>query len=516
MTNQLGPFLAANYGAAELPPNTPPGSPLWWVRRLELDLVNRQQPLVRFLDDYYEGRHRQSFDSSKFREVFGRVLTGLQDNWMPLIVNSAVERLNVQGFRFGTAEQGDQAAWDIWQRNGLDADAMIAYREAIKHGESSLLVWWDDTNDQRARITVEHPSQVIVARSQSDRRHRTAALKRWIDESDSLRATLWLPDTVHRYRLDESTGRWAELDQAGAFTNPLGVVPVIPLTNDPHMRPVGVPNGITGAPINGITSVPLDAHVGYGRSDLMDAVSTQDAINVLARHMLVASEVASFRQRWAAGLEIPVAEDGTPVEPFEHAVNRLWISEDPNTKFGEFQATDLSNFVNAIENRVQSLASRTRTPPHYLISGMGNFPSGESLKSAETSLVAKVREKQIAFSDSLEDAMRIAFEIEGDQERATDLSAETIWASPESRTETQLMDSLVKKAAIGVPQQQLWEDAGYSPQQIQRFSTMLAEQATLAGAGVFAASPADQGIAPAATTAQDAATAAPAATTPLP
>ena len=477
---------AATYSGSE--DNYPTGSPMWWLAQLEQDLVNEQQPLVKFLDDYYEGRHRLSFDSSKFREVFGRVLSGLQDNWMPLIVNSSVERLSVQGFRFGGSESGDAAAWDIWQRNSLDADAMIAYREAVKHGESSLLVWWDDSDDQRARITVEHPSQVIVARSAGDRRHRAAALKRWVDETDTLRATLWLPETVHRYMLN-ADGKWQELDQNGSFANPLGVVPVIPITNDPHMKPVGIPNGFAG--------VPLDAHVGLGRSDIIDAVSTQDAINVLARHMLVASEVASFRQRWASGLEIPVAEDGTPVEPFEHAVNRLWISEDPNTKFGEFQATDLSNFVNAIENRVQSLASRTRTPPHYLISGMGNFPSGESLKSAEASLVTKVREKQIAFSDALEEAMRIAFAIEGDQERANDMSAETIWSSPETRTETQLMDSLVKKASIGVPQQQLWEDAGYSPQQIGRFTAMLQEQAALAGAGLFSASPMDNGTQPA-------------------
>ena len=41
--------------------------------------------------------------------------------------------------------------------------------------------------------------------------------------------------------------------------------------------------------------------------------------------------------------------------------------------------------------------------------------------------------------------------------------SETIWADPEYRSESELADALVKRAAIGVPRQQLWEDAGYSP-----------------------------------------------------
>jgi hypothetical protein len=38
------------------------------------------------------------------------------------------------------------------------------------------------------------------------------------------------------------------------------------------------------------------------------------------------------------------------------------------------------------------------------------------------------------------------------------------------------VDSLVKKLAIGVPKEQLWADAGYSPQQIGRFKAMLLEE----------------------------------------
>jgi hypothetical protein len=469
--------------------------PRWWVYMLEHELTLRY-PLVRIVEDYYEGRHRLNFATSKFREVFGEMLAAVSDNWMPLIVKASAERLRVQGFhvpeapssrlggflrrRLGGTQTGDQHAWEIWQRNGLDVGAPMGFTEAIKHGEAYLMAWWDEEDDQYARITVEHPSQVVVARANGDWRRRSAALKKWQEDDGSLRATLYLPDEIRRYRRDEGAQTWEPLsDGQAVVANPLGVVPVIPIVNDPHMLPVRPPRGLMSTgPDNG-TIVSDYAHVGLGRSDIVDAISTQDSINKLVCDMLVASEVGAFRQRWATGLEVPVGEDGKPKEPFESAINRLWISPDDQTKFGEFAATELSNFVTAIENRVSSLASRTRTPAHYLLAQSGSFPSGESLKASETGLVAKVKDKQGSFSESLEEALRLAFRIEGQDARAAAAQAmQTSWETAESRSESEYVDSLVKKLALGVPPQQLWQDAGYSPQEIERFRELLVEYAS--------------------------------------
>jgi hypothetical protein len=60
------------------------------------------------------------------------------------------------------------------------------------------------------------------------------------------------------------------------------------------------------------------------------------------------------------------------------------------------------------------------------------------------------------------------------------VDSEVIWGDPESRTESQFMDSLVKKMALGIPRRQLWEDARYSPTQISRFAGWAAEDALMA------------------------------------
>ena len=88
---------------------------------------------------------------------------------------------------------------------------------------------------------------------------------------------------------------------------------------------------------------------------------------------------------------------------------------------------------------------------------------------------SKTNAKKNSFGEGLEEAIRLAFAWM-DDDRAMDLSSEVDWAPSEARSEAEYVDSLVKKMAFGVPKEQLWADAGYSPQQIQRFKGMLMEE----------------------------------------
>lgn len=462
-------------------------SPEWWLHRLERRLAFRA-PVVQLYSDYYEGRFELAFATSKFRETFARMLAAVSDNWLPLVIQAPIERLVVQGFRLGEADQleADADAWRLWQENDLDLDSATLFTEASKIGEAYLMVWWGEDREAtsgpfatrnsqpKAEITVEHPAQVIVERKAGSRDNISAALKKWVGEDGTLYATLFLPDAIYRYERTRAAGKdWEpRRDALAVETNPLGVVPVIPVVNNPSMLPSFPPSSLLVAPHD----LP-EAAIGLGRSDLADVISTQDVINKLLCDLLVASEVSAFRQRWATGLEIPFDEStGEPIQPFEHAVNRLWVSPDPETKFGEFQSNDLSNYTGAIESRVQSLAARTRTPPHYLLGSIVNA-SGDALKAAESGLANRVREKQRTYGEAIEYAIRLAFAVEGDVAKANSPMAEVDWKNPETRSESEYVDALVKKLAFGVPQEQLWSDAGYSPQEISRFKAMLREQA---------------------------------------
>lgn len=444
------------------------GTPEWYRDVLLKDLSDRRSATAIF-DSYYEGDHNLTFATSKFRRAFGDLFQSFADNWTDLVVDAAEERLDVEGFRVGDSVDADQDAWALWQRDHLDAMSQQGHLEALIHGEASVLVWQEAG---QARLTVEHPDQMIVVSDPGDLTRRTAALKAWEDEWGFANVTLYLPESIFKWRrpVRSVTGlamagqdweeREGDNDDGWPLANPLGVVPVVPLVNRPRL-------------------------LKPGRSEIKNVIPVQDAVNKIISDMLVASEFQAFRQRWATGLELPrvVDEDGNEMEVpdvFQHAIDRLWTSEDPETTFGEFGQTDLEPFVKAVELLVQHIASQTRTPPHYFYLS-GNFPSGESIKSAETGLVAKVRRKQRFFGEAWEEAIRLAFAVEGTQ---VAVPIETIWADPESRTEAEHIDAVVKRAALGVPQEQLWEDAGYSPSQVQRFREMqrrmVADQSGLA------------------------------------
>lgn len=445
----------------------PTGSPLWFVKRLEAKL-DAQARHVRKMEAYYDGLQVNfSMSTPKYKDYFRQMIEAVSDNWMPIVVDAVAERLNVQGFRFGN-DKADDDAWDIWQYNNLDGLSDALHTTVGTAGIGYQMVWASGDDRYPVLITPEHPSETYVALG--PRGVRVAGIRRWVDEwGEVTRLNLYLPDAIYKFFKDKRYTDWTPWlgDNDGRFylDNPLGVVPIVPFRNRMNLK------------------------VGSYRSEIADVLSTQDQINKLVMDLLVASEFASFRQRWITGIEIPANDDGTPKANLQMALDRILTFEDSEIKLGEFSASDLRNFTLAIESRVQSLASRSRTPPHYLLGQTGTFPSGESLKATETGLIAKTKRRQKEFDDPHEETMRLAFAVLDDN-RQNIRDAEVIWADPESRTEAEHIDALVKKLALHVPVRQLWVDAGYSPPQIEDFQGMLVEEALWRAQLAPAASPA--------------------------
>lgn len=444
-----------------------PGSPEWWVARLSSRLDDRYRSMKRF-DDYYNGIQPLAFASSKFALAFGDRFPAFSSNFMSLVVDTHRQRLHVQGFRFGDEQEGDKDAWRFWQANDLDAWSHIAHTESLVKGVAYALVWLEFGTDI-PQVTIEDPLQTIVEYSPGNRRHRRAALKRFVGDDDHMHATLYLPTGIYKFRSQQrvsefSSARWTHLavweqrivaGEEWPLPNPIGVVPIVAIPNRPRLT-------------------------SEGQSELAPVTGNQDAINKLRADALIASEFAAFRQRWVIGLDIPTdPETGQAVEPFKAAVDRLWMvpppdaddTDPPEVKFGEFEATDLGPYATMIGLEVQHLGANAQTPYHYLLPQSGQPPSGESLKSAETGLVAKVRDSQVHKGEAWEEVVRLNFRWLNDS-RADIVDGETIWADPESRTEAAHTDALTKWKSFGIPDEFIWEELGLSPQQITRIKEM--------------------------------------------
>jgi Phage portal protein, SPP1 Gp6-like len=439
------------------------------LRVLNAALDVRATRIQRF-QDYYDGRQRLAFATSKFRQAFGSLFGAFADNMCALIVDAVEERLDVEGFRVGpnegddTDKAGDRAAWLMWQENELDAFSQIAHTEALVKEISYALVGPGD-EPGIPEITIESALNSIVIYEAGSYRTRRAGLKRWIDDDGYLNATLYMPDTVEKYiaktksqsgPINWSTTGWLPREVPGEtwpLGNRLGVVPLVPLINRPRLD-------------------------GTGQSDLLSVLPIQDAINKLVMDMIVASEFSAYRQRTATGITIEIDETtGEPTEQFQADVARIWASENENAKFGTLEASDLQPFVSGVEMLIQHLASQTRTPYHYFLQHGGQPPSGDSLRAAEAGLNFKAKRKQRYFGESWEEVIRLGFLATGDTARGNSSETETIWRDSEQRTESQVVDALVRMAGLGVPEEALWERWGATPQEIERWTVLKAAAA---------------------------------------
>src|SRR5262249_18480026 len=138
-----------------------------------------------------------AFQTEKFRTAFGGTLRRLNVNWSRLVIDSMIERLQVNGIRT-SGRDADPDLWSLWQASDLDADSMILHSEALVNGMAFTFVWPNPAGEPR--ITVETAQQVTAIFEPGTRRVIAAALKRWVDPVDlRVHATLFTPDEITMY-----------------------------------------------------------------------------------------------------------------------------------------------------------------------------------------------------------------------------------------------------------------------------------------------------------------------------
>lgn len=440
-----------------------PLSPEWWVARLHSALQNRQL-MVERCDAYYRGDHPLPWLAPQAHEEFRRVLQMTRSNYMGLVVDATAERLKVEGFRIGESNTGDRETWRIWQANDLDADSDKGVLESLISGQSYLLVAPNVVDRSLPHMWVEHASQAIVEyQPGTNRRVPAAGLKVWDDEwSGDVHATLYLPAEVYKFRAKRnitgpgfSVGKadWRERRVAGEewpAPNPLGVVPLVELPNNPRL--------LTG-----------------GVSEIADVMCIQDRINKTIADRLVTQDYGAFPQKWVSGWPLQ-DEGGNPTPEIAVGRDRMVTTDVTEAKFGQWDAAALDPYSMAKREDVKDVASRTRTPAQYLLGELNNV-NAATLKATESGLISKVRQRMRPLGEGLEQGTRIARRAAGLPDGG-DASMEVMWRNPEYRTEGELTDAVVKRYQAGIASlRQSREDVGYSTTQIARLEAEDADAA---------------------------------------
>lgn len=379
---------------------------------------------------YLRGDHDLPYAPRGAREEYASLARKSVTNWLPLISETFVKGLFVDGYR--AAKQTENAApWAFWQANRLDARQTIAHRGALDYGASYVRV----LKGVDAPSIRPLPALKTHARFEDDG-DEWPAHALYVKGTATDGAQLFeLYDRVNVYHLAQPRGG--------------GKLAVI--RTDPH----------------GLGVTPMarfrDRLDGENRGIIAPLIVLQDRINEAVFSLLIALQFASFRQRWATGLAIPTVDDpesplyGQPVEPFQAAVDRLWVTDSPDAKFGSFDQTDTHGHLETYGSGVRTLAAIAQLSPHVLLGDLVNL-SADALAAAEAATQRKIGEYETLFGESWEQVLRLAALAAGDRTSAADTSSQVRWRDTEARSMAAAVDALGKMVQmLGVPAEAAWE-----------------------------------------------------------
>jgi hypothetical protein len=426
-------------------------TPEWWLQRLTLKLL-RQVEYVREMENWYSGNHPLPQAAASNSELFKEFQQMAQTNYLLKVVDAIGDRLEVTGIRMRD-DLTDERAWEVWQRSQFDSMQQQLVTSSLCNGMSYISVWPDA--DGRPVMAAETAGEVTHERVPGKSNLSVAAaLKVYWDEIRLVWiGTLWLPHRVYTWGSAGSFlagGGWDPLD---SFENPFGRVPIVPMPNRPTLK-------------------------NTWSSEMQSGIPIQRRINQTLLNLMVAQESVAFPQRYVTGLEMERSEEGIPKRPFKSGPDSLWIAEDPDVKFGQFQESSFQGYLNTIKSDVEALAAATSTPLFNLSAHLAVPPSAEALNALESSLVKKAADKQKILGQAFEDALKIALSMDGYSDDVSDNEdAQVTWADPRLQSDALRADAAVKLQSIGVPTEVLWERVGASPQDVVRWRSMAMTQA---------------------------------------
>lgn len=453
---------------------TVPESAGWWLQRLggKLDAQARR---CSALARYYDNEAAIPAPATKaLRMAYARLMSMARMNFAQLVVQAVQERMQVTAIRTGTdgSEQGDKAAWRIWQANHLDADSNILHTLQLALGVGYVMVGGINARTGAPLITIEDPRCVVTEQDPVDRRVSIAGLKLYRDPVFARwEAWLFLPGVVARAvgPADHEVGGvqetiptnfsgWSWQGLPEYFPpNAAGVVPIVQFVN---------PGGLGGKPAG-----EYEFHL-----------SVLDRIQYTILNRLEIATLQAFKQRAVKGVPDKHPVTGQPIDYddiFAADPGAIWVLP-ATAEMWESGAVDLGPIRAAVRDDIQDLAAVTRTPLYYLTPEAGANGSAEGAALAREGLVFKTGDRTVHSGESWEQVMSLAFLIAGDVERSNVVDMEIVWADPQRYSMAERYDAASKAVAAGVPWRQVMSQVlGFSPQEIARMESERAADAVL-------------------------------------
>lgn len=334
-------------------------------------------------------------------------------NLVRYVVSARVQNMYVDGFQMPDAPDNVEA-WDVWQRNGMDARQIGVHRAALTYGAAYVVVL---PGKPVPVVRGVSPRDMTVGYGPDDQWPlyglQRLAPKRWrlIDET-----------SVYEFKsIDEGDG----LAWVSTSAHRAGVTPIIRFRD----------------------TIDLDVDV---EGVVEPLIQLQDQVNITSFGLQVAQHYGAFRQRYILGW---IAD--SEAQALKTGASRLMMFEDgaDDIKVGEFAQTELRGYIESREATIRHLATVSQTPVHELMGQFVNI-SADALEAARASHSAGVEENRISVGESWEQVLNLASEMIG---VTPDPAANVVWRDTRVRSLKEAAEAFgLLSEKLGVPPRALW------------------------------------------------------------
>lgn len=390
-----------------------------------------------------------------------------QTNFMPLVLKTFAQGMKADNYYSGGTKE-TAAPWTWWQRNKMDARQTGIHRCALQYGVAyatvlpSLVAGKDDA----AFIRGASPRQMTALYGEPmewDPRQDSPVDDDWPIMALEMKGPmirLYDEKSVHfigAKNVPQSALGWTDPSYCAA-------------SNFEYIE--GRNHGVGVCPVVRYQDrMLLDGEEQLGIIEPL--LNIQSRIDETTFEMLIAQYYSAFKQRYVMGW-IPKDQE----EALRQVASDTWFFKDQDVKVGQFEATDLKNYIESKASALRDLSASAQVPAQNLgLDGISNI-SEATLAALETGKERESEEILTSLGESHEQTLRTAAHITGDAESAADFRSEIGWRDLTAKAFAAQIDALGKLVQmLDVPVESAWEDVpGWTKAKVERVKAAAAKR----------------------------------------
>lgn len=350
--------------------------------------------------------------------------------WLGLVVTTIAQTLYVDGYRSPGSKENVPGPWRTWHANRKDVRQIAIHRAAIGYGYTyeTVLPGVAPTGEPRSVMRGVSPKRMYAV-------YEDPGADEWpvyaIHVKPQRGGTLqvFVLDNEFRHEMKVVGDKWTY---------------VKPLIHNATVCPV----------VRYCNNLDLDGHTP---GEVEPFIPVASRIDKTSYDRLSTQHHNSWKVRTVTGMQdFADSEEEANMKKLKLRQQDLLVAEDPDTRFGTLDETQLGGFIEAGVADIEALAAVTQLPSHALTGKLVNL-SAEALAAARASVTQKGYERKVSLGASHAQSLRLGAALEGDVAAAQDVMARVTWQDVEVRSLAQAIDALGKAAQmLGIPKQFLW------------------------------------------------------------